>query len=172
MEWFRSFFFYFLIYSFLGWIIEGLFTLATKGYFIKPNFLFFPIKPMYGFAAVWLIELKSILPMGLFLIAAFFIPSIIEYLTAYVLSHLFHLKYWDYSHCAYQLSGYICLRFSIYWFFLCLSLIYGLHPYVAYFYTQIHVFWFYFFPTSLFVFLTDLVLTFHHKPIYWSKQRS
>ena len=44
----------FLIYSFLGWVLEGIFHLAKEGTFHKPNFLHGPVKPMYGFAGVLL----------------------------------------------------------------------------------------------------------------------
>lgn len=165
MEWLRAMFFYFLVYSFLGWIIEGVFNFFTKGSFFKPNFLYLPFKPMYGFAAVWLILLKNFLPFWLFLIALFVIPSCVEYLTAYALSRLFDLKYWDYSHCPHQLSGYICLRFSVYWFFLCLALIYVLHPYILIFYTAFSPIWFYIFPTGLLLILTDFLFTLKHHPL-------
>ena len=36
----------FLIYSFLGWILEGLFNRIKTGSFSKPNFLHGPVKPM------------------------------------------------------------------------------------------------------------------------------
>lgn len=169
MEWLRGIFFYFLVYSFLGWIIEGLFNFFTKGSFIKPNFLFLPLKPMYGFAAVWLIVLKNCLPLWLFLIFAFVIPSFIEYLTAYTLSHLFDLKYWDYSHCPHQLSGYICLRFSVYWFFLCLALIYVFHPYIFIFYTAFSPIWSSIFPISFFLVLADFLLTLKQHPLVFMR---
>lgn len=159
MQCIRSIFFYFIIYSFLGWIIEGLFNLSTKGHFIKPNFLILPLKPMYGIAATLLIFLKDVVPFWLFLISALIIPSLVEYITAYALSHLFNLKYWDYSNCAYHLSGYICLRFSIYWFILSLVLTYGLQPFIALLYGSISWFWYYFFPISLLIFITDFCLT-------------
>ena len=169
MEWLRDLFFYFLVYSFLGWVIEGLFNLFTKGSFIKPNFLFLPLKPMYGFAATWLIVLKNSLPLWLFLVAAFIIPSFIEYLTAYILSHLFDLSYWDYSHCSYQLSGYICLRFSIYWFFLCLVLIYVLQPYLSIFYTLFTPIWFSIFPISFLLVLIDFLFTLKQHPLVFMR---
>lgn len=159
MQLIRSIFFYFIMYSFLGWMIEGFFNLSTKGHFIKPNFLLLPLKPMYGIAATLLILIKDIIPFELFLIAAFIIPSLVEYLSAYLLAHVFHLKYWDYSHCNYQLSGYICLRFSIYWLILSLVLTYGLQPFIALLYQNISWLWYYFFPVSLFIFLIDFSLT-------------
>lgn len=163
MEWVRILFFYFMIYSFLGWIIESLFNLSTKGFFLKPNFLILPIKPMYGITAVILIFLKDLLPIWLFLVCAFMIPSCIEYTTAALLSQFFHLKYWDYSHCPYQISGYICLRFSIYWFFLSLILAYAFQPFIQLFYKHISGFWHLLFPLCLLFFMLDFICTIYTK---------
>lgn len=159
----RTVFFYFLFYSFLGWIIEGLFNRFTRGTFIKPNFLILPFKPMYGIAATLLIYLKQFSPYWVFLIGVFVFPTLVEYTTAYLIFHLFGLKYWDYSHCPHQLSGYICLRFSIYWSILSFLLIYGLHPYVVLLYTSINWFWRYFFPIALLIFITDCSLSIQAK---------
>lgn len=163
MSFFRMIFFYFCIYSFLGWNLEGLFNLSTKGHFIKPNFLILPFKPMYGIASVLLILIKDLVPFWLFLICSFIIPSFVEYLTAYLLFHSFNLKYWDYSRTPYNLSGYICLRFSIYWMLLSLVLIYWIHPFIASLYAHMTWFWFYFFPIMLLLFITDCYLTIRKK---------
>lgn len=156
-------FFYFIVYSFLGWIIEGLFNFFTKKSFIKPNFLYLPFKPMYGIAAVILVLLKDRIPFVPFLICSFIVPSFIEYLTAFLLFQSFHLKYWDYSHTPYNLSGYVCLRFSIYWLFLSLLLVYGVHPFIFLLYQKINWFWLYFFPIMLLIFIIDSFLSIKSK---------
>lgn len=159
MSFFRMIFFCFCIYSFLGWNIEGLFNLSTKGHFIKPNFLILPLKPMYGIAAVLLILFKDCIPFWLFLLCCFIVPSFVEYMAAFLLFHFFNLKYWDYSQIPYNLSGYVCLKFSIYWIILSLMLVYWVHPFITSLYTHILCFWFYFFPIMLFLFVTDFCLT-------------
>lgn len=163
MSFLRMIFFYFFIYSFLGWNIEGLFNLSTQGRFIKPNFLSLPFKPMYGIAAVLLLLLKDLVPFWLFLMCCFIVPSFVEYLTAYLLFHSFNLKYWDYSTAPYNLSGYICLRFSIYWMLLSLILVYWVHPFIISLYTHMTWFWFYFFPIMLLLLITDFCLTIRKK---------
>ena len=130
MTTFRILFFYFIVYSFLGWIIEGLFNLSKNGKFTKPNFLKLPIKPMYGFASTILVVLTPIIPFWLFLPLCFIIPSSIEYLSAYLLDKFLALQYWNYQHKPYHLHGYVCLEFSCYWLFLSLLLIFFLQPYI------------------------------------------
>lgn len=155
----RILFFYFIVYSFLGWLIEGFYNLITRGSFIKANFLMLPLKPMYGIAAVLLILAQSVFSFWLFLVSLFIIPSAVEYLTGFLLFYIFKLKYWDYSHMPCQLSGYICLRFSIYWVLLSLLLLYLIHPMVISFMLLTSWFWFYFFPVMLILLLTDICIS-------------
>ena len=46
---------YFVIYSFLGWILETIFALFVLGKFVKRGFLYGPVCPIYGFGAVLII---------------------------------------------------------------------------------------------------------------------
>lgn len=165
MQLLRSIFFYFIVYSFLGWIIEGLFNLYTKGCFLKPNFLLLPIKPMYGIAATLLIYIHASFSLWIFLISSLIIPTLVEYFTADLLFRFYNLKYWDYSKCSYQHHGYVCLRFSIYWFFLAIMLTYGLHPWIACLYSNICCFWHYFSLAMLLIFMLDFLLTLRNTPL-------
>lgn len=159
MLWFETFIFHFLVYSFLGWLIEGFFNLATKGSFSKPNFLLLPLKPMYGITAALLLTLKGVLPLYGFILCVLILPTLVEYCTAFLLYKYLNLKYWDYSECPHQLSGYICLRFSIYWVFLSIILLYTLQPLVANLYQWIHPIWPLLLPFILIVLLVDFGLT-------------
>lgn len=44
----------FLVYSFLGWLLEGWYNRLVTGHFQKPNFLHGPFKPMYGIGGLLL----------------------------------------------------------------------------------------------------------------------
>ena len=46
---------YFFIYSFLGWVMETIYSLMVLGHFTKRGFLFGPICPIYGFGAILMI---------------------------------------------------------------------------------------------------------------------
>ena len=162
----RTLFFNFIIYSFFGWLIEGLFNLFTRGHFMKPNFLQAPIKPMYGIAATLLIQLYPLLPSWLFLLSCLIVPVSVEYLTALLLFHTFGLKYWDYSSQPFQLSGYICLRFAIYWCILSFFLVTYVHPYVALIYASYPTLWFYSYPAALLLFITDVIYSVEQKRLH------
>ena len=49
-------------------------------------------------------------------------------LAGVILYGIFHLRWWDYSDYKFNLNGFICLRFSIYWGIACSLGMYMLHP--------------------------------------------
>ena len=120
--------FNFIIYSFLGWIIEELYCFFLNRTFKKEGFLSGTIKPMYGIAMTTLILLYEYLNINAVysIILFFVIPSAVEYISGYLLNSLFNRKYWSYSDLRFNLNGYICLRFSIYWMILSLVGVYVL----------------------------------------------
>lgn len=130
------FLFNFVLYSFFGWILEGLFSLASNGHFSRPGFLLGPFKPMYGFAMAFLILIKSYNPSIPFMtLMCFLIPTSIEYVSGYMLNKFFLARYWDYSSYALNINGYICPIFSIVWTVLAMLTIYMLQPYIVSAYT-------------------------------------
>lgn len=120
---------YFLCYSFLGWILEGLFNLVTQGRFRKANFLHGPIKPMYGFGALALLSSYWRNPKRLFY-ASCWLPCLVEFCSGYWLERCFALRYWDYRQEFGQFKGYICLKFALCWVILAQLLIKVVHPVV------------------------------------------
>jgi uncharacterized membrane protein len=154
--------FYFIIYSFIGWIIEGVFNLYTNGSFKKQNFLLSPIKPMYGFAAVLLVLSNQWLPFGLFMLMAFIIPTFIEYISAWLMDYLFKIKFWDYSSVPNNYKGYICLRFSLYWILLSMVLVFMVHPAIYTLYHFSSSAWALISPIVILYLLFDFTLTLIH----------
>lgn len=156
---FHSIVFYFLFYSFLGWIVEGLFNLATAKQFKKPNFLYIPIKPMYGIASVCLVISYKFVPFWLFILLSFIIPSLVEYVTAALMKNCFDVTFWDYSHKSFNLKGFICLEFSSYWIILSLFTVYIVQPITLPLYTFLEPLWHWIYPLVLVYLLFDLCFT-------------
>ena len=117
----------FLIYGFLGWMLENCYNKLVTGRFIKPNFLHGPIKPMYGFGGVLLTESYRRYPSS-FRYTAIVIPLFIEWCSGKWLDCRYQLKYWDYSREKVQLGGYICLKFAIYWVLLAQLVVRTIQP--------------------------------------------
>lgn len=109
--------FNFIIYSFIGWLIEEIYAFIVDKRFKKEGFLIGPFKPMYGIAMTLLILYNSALNINgiLLLVLCFLIPTTVEYISGYMLKHIFNKVYWDYSNLKYNINGFITLRFSLYW---------------------------------------------------------
>ena len=123
---------YFFIYAFLGWLLETIFCLVTLGVFNKRGFLYGPVCPMYGFAAVIMIQmLKNIKTntLGKFGICMIFF-TVFEYVVAVVLESLFGLRWWDYSNEALNFQGRISLPYSIAWGILGVIFVEKIHPFI------------------------------------------
>ena len=114
----------FLVYSFLGWVLEVVFHAAKLGKIVNRGFLNGPVCPVYGFGMVGLLMLlRSTSPADaiedtnvfvLFFICMLF-GSAVELLAGWLLDVIFHMRWWDYSDEPFNLHGYICLRFSLLW---------------------------------------------------------
>ncbi|MDO5516629.1 MAG: putative ABC transporter permease [Clostridium sp.] len=112
--------FNFIIYSFLGWIIEEIYCFTINRTFKKSGFLRGPIKPMYGIAMTTLVLCYYVFMIrGIFMAILFFIiPSTVEYVSAYLMKRVFNEVYWRYDRLKFNINGYVCLKFSLYWMFL------------------------------------------------------
>ncbi len=120
----------FFIYAFLGWCTEVSYAALVTGKFVNRGFLNGPVCPVYGFGVVIVLTCLTPLEENLLLLflGSVALTSALEWLTGFVLEKLFHQRWWDYSEEPFNLSGYICLRFSIAWGFACLFVVKLLHP--------------------------------------------
>ena len=125
----------FFIYAFLGWCTEVSYAALVTGKFVNRGFLNGPVCPIYGFGVV--IVLPCLTPLAdnllLLFLGSVVLTSALEWITGFVLEKLFHQRWWDYSDQPFNLSGYICLRFSIAWGFACMFVVKLLHPTVLLF---------------------------------------
>ncbi len=138
---------YFLIYSFLGWVLEVVYHVVKVGKIINRGFLCGPVCPVYGFGALAVFALtKSGIPYltGLSethlshgtgiaeLLVVFFggmlLATATELFAGWLLFTLFHARWWDYSKEPFNFHGYICLRFSIIWGLVILAVVRILQP--------------------------------------------
>ena len=120
----------FFVYSFLGWIAETCFCVLKYRKFMNRGMLNSPLCIVYGIAAVIITigfpELFDEIPI-LFLGCAG-VSTLLEWFTAKILEKLDHKKWWDYSNKPFNLHGYVCLKFSIYWGLACTFIMDVIHP--------------------------------------------
>jgi len=115
----------FVLFSFIGWLYEvGLAFLYGFG-FVNRGFLFGPYLPIYGFGGLILVvSLAGVMkkprcwgrvPMTPFLVFLLIvlITTVLEYAASAGLEFIFHKRWWDYSHYAFNLNGRVCLSASL-----------------------------------------------------------
>lgn len=107
----------FLIYSFLGWILEVIHAIYGKRKLVNRGFLNGIVCPVYGFSMVFLsIFLDSLRSDWFYLfLGCMIIGSVIELVTGVVLEKVFQIRMWDYSHMRFQVGGYVCLKYAVFW---------------------------------------------------------
>ena len=105
----------FIMYSFLGWIVEIIDIFILEKKIINRGFLIGPVCPIYGVGVLLMINLLKRFtdtPLALFILAIFIFMTL-EYLTSYIMEKMFNARWWDYSNFKYNLNGRICLETTI-----------------------------------------------------------
>ena len=122
---------YFIIYSIVGYIIETLFGLFTKGMLeSRKGFLYGPFCPIYGVGAVAMILGLQCFKKNNYTLffGGFLVGSIVEYIISYLGEVIFKVNWWDYSNNFLNINGRICFTFSLFWGLLALYLIRHFNP--------------------------------------------
>ena len=123
---------YFVIYSFLGWVLETCFCSIKARRLVPRGFLYGPVCPIYGVGVCMMILFFRPLAFSpvLFYCTAVVGMSAWECLVGWVLETTTHVRYWDYSDKPLNFHGYICLQISLCWGALSYVVIFCLHPLV------------------------------------------
>jgi len=124
---------YFIIYSFLGYIVETLFALINYNVLeSRKSFLYGPFCGIYGLGAVVLILALKYFKKNNYTLffGGCLIGSILEYVISYLGEVLFDARWWDYSGRFLNINGRICLLYSLFWGILALILMRIINPQV------------------------------------------
>lgn len=122
----------FLIYSFIGWIVEVSAFLIQDHKFVNRGFLIGPVVPIYGTGGILITILLTKYqsdPIILFCMAVI-VCSILEYLTSYVMEKIFKTRWWDYSNKKFNINGRICLSNLIVFGIMGLVMVYLINPFL------------------------------------------
>ena len=122
----------FLVYSFVGWVMETCYCWICTKKFVNRGFLIGPVVPIYGTGGVLVyVLLKRYLDMPLVLfIMSIIICSLLEYFTSYYMEKLFKTRWWDYSNKKFNINGRVCLFNMICFGILSLVIMYGVNPFL------------------------------------------
>ena len=122
---------YFIIYSIVGFIIETIFGILTKGVLkSRKSFIIGPFCSIYGLGAVIMILALQKFKKNNYTLffGGFLVGSIIEYVVSLIGETIFHVVWWDYSDMAFNINGRICVAFSMFWGILAIYLITHFNP--------------------------------------------
>ena len=126
-------FWYLVIFSIIGLIIETIYCFATTGVWeSRKGLLLGPFCPVYGVGATILIVLLSRFqkrPFVLFVSGAV-LGNVIEYLLSYLLEAIYGMRFWDYFYLNFNLNGRICVLYSIFWGILAIALVLLIKPWI------------------------------------------
>ena len=120
----------FVIYAFVGWCTEVAYAGLNKEVFVNRGFLNGPYCPIYGFGVLIVVALLTPLKDNLLFLflGSFVLTTVLEYFTGLILEKAFGNKWWDYSHLPFNIQGYVCLKFSIFWGLGCMFIMKNVHP--------------------------------------------
>lgn len=154
---------YFIIYSFLGFIVETIFGMLTKGVIeSRQSCLFGPFCCIYGLGAMVMIPgLQKFKKSNWALFFAGAVEgSIVEYVMSWIGEIIFQIKWWDYSNMPFNINGRITLTFTVFWGLLALVLIRLINPYIERGINKLSKRWFNILTIGLTIFLVlDLLVT-------------
>ncbi len=122
---------YFIIYSIMGFFLETIFAILTKGTFeSRQSFLYGPFCMVYGIGAICLIFTLNKYKNNTFKLFVYgmIVGATVEYFTSYFGELIMHIKWWDYSNAFMNIHGRTCLFYAICWGILSIPLIKYINP--------------------------------------------
>ena len=126
-----NWFWYFVVYSFLGFVLEVAFAWTTGG---EPDrkCMLLPLCPVYGLGACGILALAGPTGGGWLgvLVSGILAATAVEYVMAVWYEQCLGVSFWDYRGLPGNFQGRICLLFSAAWGVLSLGLVYWVHPWV------------------------------------------
>jgi uncharacterized membrane protein len=123
---------WFFVYSFLGWMWESCYVSVKEKRWVNRGFVTGPLCTIYGCGALSVYLLLWPYKGNFFslYLGGFFVATILEYFTAWLMEKLFHASWWDYSKQPFNIKGRICLGSSLGWGFFTIILFYVFQPIV------------------------------------------
>lgn len=126
-------FWFFLIYSFGGYLVERMFAVVTRAERRERKcFLLLPLCPVYGLGMLAVLALPGEWRQGPWMIAAgAAAATAVEYAVHWAYEVFLGVAFWDYSRVPGNLQGRVCLPFSLAWGLLTALTVWYIHPAVA-----------------------------------------
>jgi uncharacterized membrane protein len=121
---------YFFFYAVIGYLVEVAYCSILQHRLVNRGFLYGPWLPIYGIGA--LVIAACTRPFAEYALVVFLatmaLTSLVEYITSVALERFFGLRLWDYSGYRFNFRGRVCLKNTVLFGLLGLSLVYAIHP--------------------------------------------
>jgi len=110
----------FILYSFLGWLIQSVYLSFRTRSPVNAGFLFLPFCPVYGVCMTFLItfvypHILQSLPLWLLFLACFIAAAVTEYYTSLIFDLMFDVLLWDFNHYSFNLNGRTAVTWAVFW---------------------------------------------------------
>lgn len=125
-------FWYFLIFSIIGIIVETVYCYITTGVLeSRKGLIWGPFCPVYGVsAAILILCLNKYKNKNIFVLFTYGViaGSLAEYILSFGLEAIYGMRFWDYTYTGSHINGRICLQYSFYWGVLSVLVVKGIKP--------------------------------------------
>lgn len=125
-------FWYFILFSILGLIIETLYGYFTMGIWeSRKGLIWGPFCPVYGVGAIFLIFFLNHVDQKSYFKLFFYgalTGAAVEYVLSYGLEATYGARFWDYSYAKGDINGRICIIYSLFWGILAIGLMKFIKP--------------------------------------------
>jgi len=121
---------FFILYCMLGWVFESIYCSIKEQKLLNRGFCHGPWLPIYGSGAILMLVFAGPFKGEYWkaFLTGMLVGSALELVTGYLMFHIFHMRWWDYSQNPLNFHGYICLYTSIAWGALAVVFIEFIHP--------------------------------------------
>ena len=123
---------WFILYSFMGWVVESIYMSFCNRKLTNRGFAFSPFCPIYAVGALSVYGMLRPLAgqyVVLYLAGAV-LATTLEYITAVLMRNLFGQVWWDYTDKPFNYKGILCLESTLAWGLYTLILFGVLHGFV------------------------------------------
>ena len=123
-------FWYFWIYSFLGYLLEKAFAAATHArHQGRKCFLLLPLCPVYGLGMLAVLALPPAWTEGPWMVVTGGLAAtVVEYMVHWAYETLLGVRFWDYTQVWGNLRGRVCLPFTLAWGVLTAAAVWWIQP--------------------------------------------
>ncbi|MGL4345997.1 MAG: putative ABC transporter permease [Cellulosilyticaceae bacterium] len=137
----REIWLYFLMYGYMGWLLESIYASIRQSKWIRRRGVMTQyFLPLYGICGVLIIRIFDAMPYKwLAMLTSGIVITGLEYVVGIVLDKTRDVRLWNYTGIWGNIKGYVCLPFTLIWCSLAGMLALVVHPVVMHIQEQLSI---------------------------------